>query len=80
MIPPRIIDVKALDNFYLEITYVTNEKKIYDMKEDLKQTPYKKLNNIGYFKLVKSVGPTIQWPDGDDLDPNRLYENSILIK
>ena len=27
MIPPRIKDVKALDNFCLEIIYVTNEKK-----------------------------------------------------
>lgn len=30
-----------------------------------------------YFKMVKSVGPTVQWPEGEDVDPNRLYLNSI---
>lgn len=79
MIPPRIKEVKALDNFSVEIIYITGEKKIYDMKEDLKLKPYEKLNNKAYFKLVKSVGPTIQWPDGEDMDPNRLYENGVLI-
>ena len=36
MIPPRIKNVKVLDNFILEITYVTEEKKIYDMKKKFK--------------------------------------------
>lgn len=55
MIPPRIKDVKALDNFCLEIIYVTNEKKIYNMKNILNLNCYKNLNNLAYFKLAKSV-------------------------
>lgn len=55
MIPPRIKDVKALDNFCLEIIYVTNEKKIYDMKNILNLSCYKNLNNLAYFKLARSV-------------------------
>ena len=50
MIPPRIISVKALDNFCLEITYVTQEKKVYDMKKNLELNCYNSLNNISYFK------------------------------
>ena len=79
MIPPRIKNVKALDNFFLQITYVTNEKKLYDMKKNLKFNCYKKLNNISYFKLAKSVGTTIEWPNGEDIDPNELYINSTNI-
>ena len=79
MIPPRIKSVKALDNFGLEIIYVTNEKKLYDMKKNLSMTCYKNLNNIAHFKLVKSVETTLEWPDGEDIDPNDLYNNSILI-
>lgn len=79
MIPPRIKDVRVLDDFCLEITYVTNEKKKYDMKEKLKLSCYKKLKNNVYFNLVKSVQTTIEWPDGEDVDPNDLYDNGITI-
>ena len=79
MIPPRITDVKALDNFELELTYATGEKKLYDMKKNLKYDFFKNLNNIGYFKLVKSADVTVEWPNGEDVDPNDLYENSIII-
>ena len=79
MIPPRIENVKTLNNFLLEITYVTKEKKLYDMKKILKLDYYKNLKNIGYFMLAKSTGPTIEWPNGEDIDPNDLYNNSIYI-
>lgn len=79
MIPPRIKSVKALDDFCLEIVYVTNEKKLYDMKKNLSMNCYKNLNNIAYFKLVKSSQTTIEWPNGEDIDPNDLYNNSTSI-
>lgn len=79
MIPPRIENVIALDNYQLEITYVNGEKKLYDMSKNLVLDYYKNLNNIGYFKLAKSVQTTIEWPNGEDIDPNELYENSIKI-
>ena len=80
MIPPRIEDVKPLDNFCLEITYTTGEKKLYDMKKNLNYDCYKNLNNIGYFMQVKSASTTIEWPNGEDVDPNDLYNNSTIIK
>lgn len=79
MIPPRIENVKPLNNFCLEITYVSGEIKLYNMKKNLKLKYYKNLNNIGYFKLVKSVQTTIEWPNGEDIDPNELYSNSPKI-
>ena len=33
------------------------------------------INEI-YFKKVKSVQTTVEWPNGEDIDPNDLYENS----
>lgn len=80
MIPPRIKDVKILEDYKLEITYVTDEIKIYDMTKNLNIDFYKKLNNKEYFKKAKSVETTIEWPDGEDIDPNELYENSICLK
>ncbi|MCI8411630.1 MAG: DUF2442 domain-containing protein [Clostridia bacterium] len=80
MIPPRIKEIRALDDFYIEITYVTGERRLYNMKENLKYDFYKKLKNIEYFKLAKSAETTIEWPNGEDIDPNELYENSIKVK
>ncbi len=42
MIPPRIKSVKALDNFLLKIIYSNDEKRIYDMKKNLKYDFYEK--------------------------------------
>ncbi|MBO5004843.1 MAG: DUF2442 domain-containing protein [Clostridia bacterium] len=49
------------------------------MKKNLKYDFYKKLDKINYFKSVKSAETTIEWPDGEDIDPNELYSNSIKI-
>lgn len=77
MIPPRIKKVEALDNFLLKLTYVSGEIKIYDAKKIMKHDFYRNLNNVGYFKTVKNVQTTIEWPNGEDIDPNELYENSV---
>ena len=78
MIPPRIANVVALENFILQIEYVNGEHRLYDMKNQLQKNYYKNLNNIGYFRLVKSAQVTVEWPNGEDIDPNELYENSII--
>ena len=41
MIPPRIKEVQALDDFFLKITYVNGEEKLYDMKKNLQEEFYK---------------------------------------
>ena len=79
MIPPRIKSIKALDDFFIEINYKNGEKKLYDFKKNFNFIFYKNLNNLEYFKLAKSTETTIEWPKGEDIDPNDLYENSISI-
>ena len=78
MIPPRIAKAYALNDFILEIEYVNGEKKLYDMKKQLSNSYYKGLNNIGYFRLVKPVQTTVEWPNGEDIDPAELYNNSVI--
>ena len=50
------------------------------MKKLLEYEFYNNLKNIAYFKLAKSVQTTIEWPNGEDIDPNELYKNSIKKK
>ena len=78
MIPPRIKNVTIIKNYILEITYVNGEVKIYDMEKNLRYDCYKNLKNPKYFKKLKNVETTIEWPEGEDIDPNDLYENSII--
>lgn len=80
MIPPRIKDIKVFDNYNIEINYINGEKKLYNMENNLKYDFYKNLKNISYFKLAKSADTTIEWPNGEDIDPNELYENSKVIE
>ena len=79
MIPPRIKSVVAEDNYCLNIVYENGENKKYNMTNLLNETFYQKLKNKIYFKSVKNVGTTVEWPDGEDIDPNELYEKSLSI-
>ena len=78
MIPPRPKKVQVLDDYKLKILFDNGEEKIYDMKKNLKENFYKKLNNKYYFKTVKVSGINLEWKDGEDIDPDELYNNSIL--
>ena len=76
-ITPKIIKVKALDNYLLDITFETKEEKIYDMKELIKTIKfYKKLKDKNYFKNVKPNGETVEWENGEDVCPENLYYDS----
>ena len=48
MIPPRIKNVIANDNYELLIEYQNGENKKYDMKKQLVHEHYNKLKNIIY--------------------------------
>lgn len=79
MIPPKPKNVEVLENYKLKILFDNGERKIYDMKKNLKENFYKNLLDQNYFKTVKVSGITLEWQNGEDIDPNELYENSILI-
>lgn len=79
MIPPRPKKVEVLENYELKILFDNGEQKIYDMKKNLKENFYKNLLDKNYFSTVKVSGITLEWQNGEDIDPNELYENSVVI-
>ena len=77
---PRVKEVKVLEDYKLLLTFKNGEKRIYDAKKLLEYDFYKNLRDLKYFKEVKVVdGITIEWKSGEDVNPDDLYENSILI-
>lgn len=79
MIPPRPKKVEVLENYKLKILFDNGEQKIYDMEKNIKEKFYRNLENLDYFKTVKVSGITLEWENGEDIDPNELYENSIIL-
>ena len=78
MLQPRIISVKPLSNYRLELQYETGENKIFDVKPYIIGDWFGKLSDQSYFKTVKIIrnGKGIEWPDGQDVAPHELYNNS----
>lgn len=80
-ITPRIIRAKALEDYKIELLYETGELKIYDMNELINTCGfYKNLKDKNEFKRIEIVGLTIQWENGEDVAPELLYDDSILLR
>ena len=71
--------VKALDDYKLELIFENKEIRIFDVKPYLDTGLFNKLKDINLFKMVKVSYDSIEWPEGIDLDPEILYEKSIVI-
>lgn len=79
MLIPKIKKVEVLENYELLLYFETGEKKIYDMKKNFQNECFCKLKDENIFKTVKSVGNTIEWETGEDINPEDLYFNSRIV-
>jgi hypothetical protein len=70
-------NVKALNDYMLELTFENSEVKIFDVKPYLDTGVFTALWDESFFKRVKVSFDTIEWPNGIDLDPEVLYENGV---
>jgi len=77
MLPPRIKEVKVLEDYKLLLFYENNEQRVYDMKPNLQYEAFKKLKDYELFKKVHAAGETIEWETVEDVSPESLYLNSI---
>lgn len=73
---PKAIDVKALNDYILEVTFDNGEKKKFDVKPYLKFKPFDELKDEKEFEKVKIAGLSIEWDNGADICPDELYNNS----
>lgn len=80
-ITPDIIEVKALEDYYIYLKFKTGEEKVYNMKQCIEEIEfYKKLKERKYFKNVRPRGETVEWENGEDVCPENLYNDSINYK
>lgn len=77
----EVINVLALDDMMLLLTFNTGEKRLYDAKDLLKFPAFKPLENVEIFKSVKTEHGIVVWLNGDiDIAPETLYKNSYAYQ
>lgn len=81
MLQPKIIDLTPTKDYKLILIYDSGERKIFDVTPYINGDWYKELLSIDYFLSVKIIcdGIGIEWPNGQDISPHELYENSISL-
>lgn len=82
MLQPRLKKVEPLDDLKLRLTYETGEVKIFDVAPYADGSWYGRLKDKRYFDLVQMLpgGVGIEWPEGQDIAPHELYENSATVR
>lgn len=76
---PRVVKVKAKDDFTLELVFENGQERIFDMKPYLKVGVFRELTDPGLFKAVKPFMGSILWKNGQDLCPDTLYMESVKL-
>ncbi|MDR2168309.1 MAG: DUF2442 domain-containing protein [Clostridiales bacterium] len=76
---PVLQSVRALDDYTLVLVYGATDSRVFDVAPYIKGDWYGELRDISYFKSVRIAGKTVAWPDGQDLAPHELYENSMPL-
>lgn len=77
-VTPDIIEVRALNDYYIYLKFKTGEEKVYDMTKCIEEIGYyKKLKKRKYFENVKPRGETVEWKNGEDVCPENLYYDSV---
>ena len=74
---PRAIDVEPLEGYRLLVTFDNQERKVFDVNPYIKGSWFGQLRDKNLFNRVQIGGLSIEWPDGQDICPDRLYEDSI---
>jgi len=78
MLQPKLTAVKPVNPLKLRLEYETGEVKLFDVAPYATGSWYGKLKDAAYFSSVRLLpnGIGIEWPEGQDIAPHELYEES----
>ena len=82
MLQPRLLKVEPVKPMKLRLFYESGEVKLFDVAPYATGTWSGQLKDEGYFNAVQLLpgGIGIEWPEGQDIAPHELYENSVEVK
>jgi len=74
-----IIEVKPLDDYKLHLTFANNEERVFDVSPYLNVGKFAELRDVSLFNTVEVKFDSIEWANRLDLDPEMLYQESVLV-
>ena len=77
----EVIEVKPREDYTLFLTFEDGSKRIYDCKPLLNRKINEKLNDINFFMQARvDCCGGVEWFDYTDIDPEDLYEESVIVE
>ena len=70
------MQVRARDDFRLELTFSTGETRLFDARPYLEKGAFRRLQNPALFKQAYVAFDTVCWPGNLDIAPETLFDRS----
>jgi uncharacterized protein DUF2442 len=70
---PHVTSVRALDDYQLEVSFDSGERRIFDVKPYISRGIFVRLQDRSLFQAVRAVAGSVEWPGGPDLSYETLY-------
>lgn len=75
-----VTDVEPRRDYTLIVTFITGEKKLFDMRSRLNRRVFAPLANIALFMQTHCDGTSVAWNDEIDIAPETLYDEGIPLR
>ena len=76
---PRVRSVRPLPNYKFELEFENSELREFDVMPYWDKGVFRELKDVNYFSRVEAAMGSIEWPHGQDLCPDTLFEDSQVI-
>ncbi len=74
-----VINVTVQSDFILLLEFENGEKRVFSMMAYLEQKPWSRLKSGNVFQGAFVENGTVAWSGNIDIDPETLYELSVLV-
>lgn len=75
---PDAVAVSVVSPYQLRVRFDNGETRLFDATPLLERKCYAKLRNQAFFNLAGIQYGCVTWPDNIDIDPDWLYNDSVL--
>ena len=76
---PSAVDVAPQDDYHILVTFADGAVKLFDVKPYLDHPAFLELKIPALFRAVRIGGLSVEWLRGQDICPEELYYNSVLV-
>lgn len=74
-----VIHVTVQSDFILFLEFENGERREFNMTTYIDQKPWTRLKSGNLFQSAFVENGTVAWPGNIDIDPETLYERSVLL-